>query len=162
MVDIECVVIGAGVIGLGVARELARAGHEVVVLERETAIGTHTSSRNSEVIHAGIYYPPGSLMSRLCVSGRELLINYCRTRLVPFSICGKLIVAVSDDEIRVLDQIAARALQNGVYDLARLTCDDARRLEPDLRCVGALHSAGTGIVDSHSLMLSLRGEAEAA
>ena len=162
MSEVECVVIGAGVIGLAVARELARAGHEVIVLEREIAIGMHTSSRNSEVIHAGIYYPPGSLMSRLCVQGRDLLIEYCQTRSVPYSLCGKLIVAVNDDELGVLDQVAARAAQNGVRNLVRLSGAEALELEPRLRCVGALHSVGTGIVDSHGFMLSLRGEAEAA
>jgi L-2-hydroxyglutarate oxidase LhgO len=162
MADIECVVIGAGVVGLAIARELARTGHEVVVLEQETAIGTHTSSRNSEVIHAGIYYPPGSLMSRLCVLGREMLIDYCETRSVQYSLCGKLIVAVDENDLGSLEQIAARATQNGVPQLARLSGAETRGLEPALRCVAALHSAGTGIVDSHGLMLSLRGDAEAA
>jgi L-2-hydroxyglutarate oxidase LhgO len=160
--DVECVVIGTGVVGLAIARELACTGHEVVVVEKETAIGAHGSSRNSEVIHAGIYYPPGSLMARLCVQGREQLIDYCSTRSVPFSLCGKLIVAVNEDELAVLDQIADRARQNGVHNLVRLSGADARQLEPSVRCVAALLSPGTGIVDSHQLMLSLRGEAEAA
>ncbi|MDX8500851.1 NAD(P)/FAD-dependent oxidoreductase [Mesorhizobium sp. VK4C] len=159
---IECVVVGAGVVGLAIARVLARAGYEVVVVEQEAAIGTHTSSRNSEVIHAGIYYPPGSLMARLCVLGRERLIDYCDTRSVPYSLCGKLIVAVTEDELAVLDRIADRARQNGVTNLVGLTGDEARRMEPDIQCVAALLSPGTGIVDSHQLMLSFQGEAEAA
>ncbi|MDX8482953.1 NAD(P)/FAD-dependent oxidoreductase [Mesorhizobium sp. VK24D] len=160
--DIQCVVIGAGVVGLATARELARAGYEVVVVEQEAAIGAHTSSRNSEVIHAGIYYAPGSLMARLCLQGRERLIDYCDTRAVPYSLCGKLIVAVTDDEVAVLDRIADRARQNGVTNLVSLTGAEARQMEPNLRCVAALLSSGTGIVDSHQLMLSFQGEAEAA
>ncbi|MDX8455999.1 NAD(P)/FAD-dependent oxidoreductase [Mesorhizobium sp. VK9D] len=160
--DVECVVVGAGVVGLAIARELARAGHEVVVVEQEAAIGAHSSSRNSEVIHAGIYYAPGSLMARLCVQGRERLIDYCATRAVPYSLCGKLIVAVTVDELDVLDRIADRARQNGVTSLVSLTGAEARQMEPDIRCVAALLSPGTGIVDSHQLMLSFQGEAEAA
>ncbi|MBL8371839.1 MAG: NAD(P)/FAD-dependent oxidoreductase [Burkholderiaceae bacterium] len=162
MDQIETVVVGAGVVGLAVARALALAGHEVLVMEAADAIGTGTSSRNSEVIHAGLYYEPGSLKARLCVRGRELLYRYCAERGVPHQRCGKLIVATSDAQAGELQRIAARAAANGVHDLAPLTGADARALEPALACVAALHSPSTGIVDSHALMLALLGDLENA
>ncbi|MCO5130583.1 MAG: NAD(P)/FAD-dependent oxidoreductase [Xanthobacteraceae bacterium] len=162
MDQIECVIVGAGVVGLAIARRLARAGREVVVLEAEDAIGTGTSSRNSEVIHAGIYYAAGSLMARMCVSGKRALYAYCRDHGIPHRNCGKLIVATRPEEVDRLQSIQARAAANGVDDLQVLSATEARALEPALDCRAALVSPSTGIVDSHALMLSLRGEAEAA
>ena len=161
METVETVVVGAGVIGLAVARELAISGREVLVLEAADAIGTGISSRNSEVIHAGIYYPPGSLKARLCVEGKHLLYEYCRMRGVPFSCCGKLIVAVSKEELDVLETLKARASANGVDDLEHLSAAEVEALEPELRAAGALLSPSTGIVDGHGLMLALLGDAEA-
>ena len=162
MTDIDCVVIGAGVVGLACARALAQSGREVLVLEAAEGIGTETSSRNSEVIHAGIYYAGGSRMARLCVQGKRDLYEFCRTRGVPHRNCGKLIVATDAEEDGKLDAIRARAAANGVDDLRRLTAAEARALEPDLHCTAALLSPSTGIVDSHAYMLALQGEAEAA
>ncbi len=160
MEEVECLVIGAGVVGLAVARALACAGREVIIVEREDAIGTQTSSRNSEVIHAGIYYPRDSLMARFCVAGRQALYDYCATRGVPHSRCGKLVVATDETEAEQLGSIATRARLNGVTDIAEVDASWALELEPALRCTAALHSPSTGIVDGHALMLSLRGEAE--
>ena len=162
MEQVDAVVIGAGVVGLAVARALARAGHETIVVERENAIGTATSSRNSEVIHAGLYYAAGSLKARLCVRGRELLYAFCAAHGVAHRRCGKLIVATAADELPGLADLAARARANGVHDLQRLDAGQARALEPQLECVGALHSPSTGIVDSHGLMLALQGDFERA
>ena len=162
MDKVECVVIGAGVVGLAVARALALAGREVVILEAEDAIGTHTSSRNSEVIHAGIYYPKGSLKARACVEGRTRLYEYCETHGVPFRRCGKLIVATSVSQEKELLSIKERAHQNGVTDVVEIPAAQAMRLEPALQCVAALHSPSTGIIDSHALMLAFLGDAEAA
>ena len=163
MVDVvDCVVLGAGVVGLAVARELALAGREVLVLEAQDAIGTGTSSRNSEVIHAGIYYPQGSLKAQLCVEGKALLYAYCAQRGIAHSRCGKLIVATSEAQRAKLDHIARHAAANGVTDLVLLTAEQAQALEPALACVAALHSPSTGIVDSHGLMLSLQGDLENA
>jgi L-2-hydroxyglutarate oxidase LhgO len=162
MEEIDCVVIGAGVIGLAVARALAQRGLDVIIVERELAIGTHTSSRNSEVIHAGIYYPPGSLIARLCVEGRLRLYDYAESHQVPFARCGKLIVAVEMDECAQLDKLAARAAANGVDDLAFIDGAEARRLEPNLNGVAALLSPSSGIIDSHAYMQALQGDAEAA
>jgi len=159
---VDCVVIGAGVIGLAVARRLARAGREVIVLEAAEGIGTVTSSRNSEVIHAGIYYPAGSLMARMCVSGKRALYDYCRDHGIPHRNCGKLIVATTANETLKLQSIKAHAQANGVHDLQTLGGDEARALEPALRCDAALLSPSTGIVDSHAFMLALRGDAEDA
>jgi len=159
---IDCVVVGAGVIGLAVARQLAQAGREVIVLEAAEAIGTITSSRNSEVIHAGIYYPAASLMARMCVSGKRALYDYCRDHGIPHRNCGKLIVATSPKETSRLQSIRAHAEANGVLDLQTLTGDAARALEPALNCNAALLSPSTGIIDSHAYMLALRGDAEAA
>ena len=162
MDKVECVVIGAGVIGLAVARRLAQAGREVIILEAAEGIGTVTSSRNSEVIHAGIYYPAGSLMARTCVSGKRALYEYCADHGIPHRNCGKLIVATTPKETLRLQSIRAHAEANGVLDLQTLSGDTARALEPALNCDAALLSPSTGIVDSHAFMLALRGDAEAA
>ncbi len=162
MDSVDCVVAGAGVIGLAVARALAQAGREVIVLEAAEGIGTETSSRNSEVIHAGIYYPAGSLMARFCVAGRRALYDFCRDRGVPHRNCGKLIVATSAEEDGRLAGIKARAEANGVEGMRVLSAAEARALEPNLSCTSALLSPATGIVDSHAYMLALQGEAEAA
>lgn len=160
METIDAAVIGAGVIGLAVARRLALAGREVVVLEAENAIGTQTSSRNSEVIHAGIYYVKDSWRARLCVPGKHALYRYCAERGVQHRRTGKLIVAVDDAEAAGLPRVCARAAANGVSDLRPLDAADIRAMEPALRCRAALFSPSTGIVDSHGLMLALQGEAE--
>ncbi len=160
MDQIECVVIGAGVVGLAVARALAARGREVIVLEAAEAIGVGTSSRNSEVIHAGIYYPRGSLKATLCVRGREMLYDYCVERNVPHSRCGKLLVATSNNQIPQLESIMNKGRENGVLDLMRITGGEAQALEPALECVAAVFSPQTGIVDSHQLMLALQGDAE--
>jgi L-2-hydroxyglutarate oxidase LhgO len=162
MDEFDCVVIGAGVVGLAVARALALQGREVLVLEAEGAIGTGTSSRNSEVIHAGIYYAAGSLKARLCVEGKEALYAYAQERGLPHRRCGKLIVATTEAQVAQLDAILAKARANGIDDLVLLTGDEARSLEPQLACLAALHSPSTGIVDSHALMLSLQGDLENA
>jgi L-2-hydroxyglutarate oxidase LhgO len=159
---VDCVVIGAGVIGLAVARRLAQAGREVIVLEAAEGIGTVTSSRNSEVIHAGIYYPPGSRMARMCVRGKRALYEYCRDHGVPHRNCGKLIVATTHNETVKLQSIKGHAEANGVDDLRTLSGEEARALEPALACEAALLSPSTGIVDSHAFMLALRGDAESA
>jgi L-2-hydroxyglutarate oxidase LhgO len=159
--QIDCLIAGAGVIGLAVARALARAGREVLVLEAAEAIGTETSSRNSEVIHAGIYYPADSLMARFCVAGRRALYAFCQDRGVPYRNCGKLIVATSAEEDARLAGIKARAEANGVEGMRILTAAEARAMEPALSCTSALLSPATGIIDSHAYMLALQGEAEA-
>jgi L-2-hydroxyglutarate oxidase LhgO len=160
MEKVESVVIGAGVVGLAVARALAMAGREVVVLEAEDAIGTHTSSRNSEVIHAGIYYPKGSLKAASCVSGKTLLYEYCRSHGVPHLRCGKLIVATDELQIQELQNIKAKAHANSVTDIDFIAKEIAQEWEPELHCVAALHSPSTGIIDSHALMLAYLGDAE--
>lgn len=160
MEQVDAVVAGAGVVGLAVARALARAGREVLVLEQAETIGTETSSRNSEVIHAGIYYKAGSLMARHCVAGKKALYAFCADHGVPFSNCGKLIVATTGEEAGKLDGIAARAAANGVDDMRRLSAAEAQAMEPALRCTAALLSPSTGIVDSHRYMLALQGDAE--
>jgi L-2-hydroxyglutarate oxidase LhgO len=158
---VDCVVVGAGVVGLAVARALALAGREVMVLEAADSIGTETSSRNSEVIHAGLYYPPGSLKARLCVAGREALYAYCEANGVAHKRLGKLLVACDEGEVAALNAIRDRAVANGVTNLEWLGGNEIRRLEPALTCVGAYLSPSTGIVDSHGLMLAYQGEAEA-
>jgi len=162
MDTVECVVIGAGVVGLAAARALALQGREVVILEAEDAIGTHTSSRNSEVIHAGIYYPKGSLKARACVEGKERLYRYCVERGIPHRRSGKLIVATDEPQAAQLQGIQAQAHANGVSDLVWMSREQALALEPELRCTAALYSPSTGIVDSHALMLAYLGEAESA
>ncbi len=160
MERLDAVVVGAGVVGLAVARALAMAGREVVILEAEDAIGTHTSSRNSEVIHAGIYYPKDSLKARSCVAGKALLYEYCAAHGVPHRRCGKLIVASDENQIPELRSIQEKARSNGVTDVVALSRSQALAMEPELHCVGALHSPSTGIIDSHALMLAYLGDAE--
>lgn len=158
---VDAIVIGAGVVGLAIGRALAQQGLETVVLERANAIGTGTSSRNSEVIHAGIYYEPGSLKARLCVAGRDQLYAYCESHGVAHRRCGKLLVATSASQAARLAQIQAQAARNGVHDLHLLDAAAVRAIEPALNAVAALHSPSTGIVDSHGLMLALQGDLEA-
>lgn len=161
MDQVDCVVIGAGVVGLAVARALAQAGREVIVLESQTLYGSGISSRNSEVMHAGIYYPPGSLKASLCVRGRELLYAYCAERGIAHRRCGKLVVATQPQDIGKLKLIQHHAANNGVA-LELLSREQALALEPELECSAALLSPRSGIVDSHALMTSLLGDAQAA
>jgi L-2-hydroxyglutarate oxidase LhgO len=161
MERVDCVVVGAGVVGLAVARRLALAGREVIVLEKADMIGTETSSRNSEVIHAGIYYPKDSLKARTCIAGKWFLYRYCAARGVPFARCGKLIVATSEAQLPVLERIRTNAVALGMPDLELWPAARALALEPALRCTGALWSPTTGIIDSHALMLAYQGDAEA-
>ena len=158
--DAEIVVIGAGVVGLAVARAFTQSGREVLIIEQEANIGLHTSSRNSEVIHAGIYYEPNSLKARLCRVGKELLYDYCANSGVEFKKTGKLIVAQTETEVVKLHSLHRNALACGVDDLTLLDGKEAIRLEPKLRCVAALLSPSTGIVDGRGLMLALLGDAE--
>jgi L-2-hydroxyglutarate oxidase LhgO len=158
---VDVIVVGAGVVGLAVARALAMAGREVVILEAEDAIGTHTSSRNSEVIHAGIYYPKGSLKARSCVAGKELLYEYCVAHGVPHRRSGKLIVATDEKQLSELESIQKKAHANGVTDVVWMTRAQVLALEPELSCVAGLYSPSTGIIDSHALMLAYLGDAEA-
>ena len=161
METVDAVIVGAGVVGLAVARALALCGREVLILEGEAAFGTQTSSRNSEVIHAGIYYPVGSLKARLCVRGKSLLYAYCGARGVAHRRLGKLLVAVDDTELPLLASCASKAAANGVM-LQPLDAAQVARREPEVRAVAGLWSDSTGIVDSHGLMLALLGDAEAA
>lgn len=158
--QVQSVVIGAGVVGLAVGRALAQSGREVIVLEAADAIGTGTSSRNSEVIHAGIYYPAGSLKARLCVQGKEQLYAFCAEKGVDARRCGKLIVATSAEQVAQLALIQKKAEANGVHDLQMLSREQAKAMEPALECYAALLSPSTGIVDSHGLMLALQGDME--
>src|SRR5579862_2834136 len=158
--SVDCVVIGAGVVGLAVARALALAGREVIVLDAAEGIGTETSSRNSEVIHAGIYYPANSLMARFCVEGRRRLYPYCVEHGVPHRNCGKLIVATNAQEDAMLAGIRQRAETNGVEGMRVLSRDEALAMEPALNCTSALLSPATRIIDSHAFMLALQGDAE--
>ena len=157
---VDCVVIGAGVVGLACAKWLAEAGREVIVLEAADMIGTETSSRNSEVLHAGIYYPTGTFKAKACVEGKNWLYRYCAERGVPHKRIGKLIVASAESELPRLDVLKAQADANGVPDLEYLSPESVRQLEPEVRTVGALLSPSTGIIDSHSLMLAYQGDAE--
>jgi L-2-hydroxyglutarate oxidase LhgO len=159
--DTDSVVVGAGVVGLAVARALALAGRSVVVLERERAIGTAVSSRNSGVIHAGLYYTPGSLKARLCVRGKALLYEFCQRRGVAHARCGKLIVATEESEAVLLDEYQARASANGAGEIRRLSSREVAALEPEVRCLAALHSLSTGIVDAQELMQALAADIEA-
>ena len=161
MERVDCIVIGGGVIGLAVARAMASDGREVLVLEREAVPGSHTSSRNSEVIHAGLYYPPGSRKARLCVRGRQQLYGYCEERGIAFQRCGKLIVATGEDEHATLQSYVATACRNGVTDLVRLTPREVAAMEPAVHCTAALWSPSTGILSSHELMQALLGDLEA-
>ncbi len=162
MEQVDAVVIGAGVVGLAVGRALALKGHEVMVLESENAIGTGTSSRNSEVIHAGIYYPAGSLKARLCVQGKQMLYAYCAERGVAHRQLGKLIVATTPEQVLALDGIMVKAAANGLHDLQKLTAAQAQALEPALACEAALLSPSTGVINSHGYMLALQGDMENA
>jgi L-2-hydroxyglutarate oxidase LhgO len=160
--ELDAVVVGGGVIGLAFARALARAGREVTLLEGEARLGHHTSSRNSEVIHAGIYYPQGSLKARLCVAGKQLLYDYCAQMDVPHRRLGKLIVATRDEEVPALEGILRHAQASGVSDLEWVEARAVTELEPAVTAARALFSPSTGIIDSHGLMSALRREAEAA
>ncbi|MCK5167011.1 MAG: NAD(P)/FAD-dependent oxidoreductase, partial [Rhodospirillaceae bacterium] len=159
---IDVAVIGAGVVGLAIAAKFAESGREVVVLESCDAIGTATSSRNSEVIHAGIYYPPRSLKAELCVQGREMLYKYCQSHGINHKKAGKLIVAIDDAEIPDLEKLYQKGIENGVLDLEILNGDELKKMEPELNAVRAIHSPSTGLVDSHALMLALQGDIENA
>ncbi len=162
MEKVDCAVIGAGVVGLAIARALAIERRDVILIEAAGQIGTGVSSRNSEVIHAGIYYPRDSLMAELCVKGRKALYGFCRSHKVAHENCGKIIVATTPSEEEALDQIAKRAALNGVDDVVRLTASEAERLEPELACAGALISPSTGIIDTHGFMVALQADMEAA
>ncbi len=157
---LDCLVVGAGAVGLAVARELARKGREVVVAERAEVIGGESSSRNSEVIHAGIYYPQGSLKAHLCVAGKALLYDYCASRQVAHRRCGKIIVASSEAQLETLAGYCASALANGVGALEWLDENAVRELEPEVAALAGVHSPSTGIIDSHGFMQSLLGELE--
>ena len=157
---LDCVVVGAGVVGLAIARSVARSGRQVIVLDAESQIGTHSSSRNSEVIHAGIYYPEKSLKARFCVRGRDMLYRYCATHGIAHQRIGKLIVATGEAELPKLDALRQQAALNGVDDLQFITAEEARKIEPNVESVGALLSPSTGIVDSHALMTALQAELE--
>jgi L-2-hydroxyglutarate oxidase LhgO len=158
----DCVVVGAGVIGLAVARALALAGREVLVLEAHDCIGSEISSRNSEVIHAGIYYPAGSLKARFCVQGRKQLYRYCEQHHVPFKRCGKFIIATEEQQRPNLKTIMEKALNNGVDDMVYLDKNEMQRREPQIKCVSALWSPSTGLIDSHNYMLALQADLENA
>ncbi len=160
ILDADCVVIGAGVLGLAVARRLAETGQQVVVLEAEKTIGTQTSSRNSEVIHAGLYHPEGSLKARSCVAGRKKLYAYCEARKIPARKIGKLIVATQEAQVGQLKALLERGKANGVGDLIWMQREEAARIEPEVACVAAVYSPSTGIVDSAALMLCLQADAE--
>jgi len=155
--DAETIIVGAGVIGLAIGRALAMRGQEVMVLERHDLVGSETSSRNSEVIHAGIYYPTGSLRAQLCVAGKRMLYAFCEANGVAHAACEKLIVATHADQLPRLNAIRDKAAENGVTDLVVLDAKEAQALEPAVRCAGALRSPSTGIVDSHGLMTALEG-----
>ena len=158
----DTVIIGAGAIGLAIARELALAGREVIVLEKNAGVGEETSARNSEEIHAGLYYPRGSLKARFCVEGRQRLYEYCEAKHLPHRRCGKLLVATHPGQLRKLDSVRAAAVANGVTDLEQLSAQDVQRLEPQVQALAGFLSPSTGIVDSHAFMLALRGDLEAA
>ena len=159
---IECIVIGAGVVGLAVARVLALRGREVIVLERHHVIGSEVSSRNSGVIHAGLYYPKGSLKARACVAGKHALYDFCASHGVAHARTGKLVVATEDGQLDAMEALIERARGNGVGDLVRLDPKEVRALEPEVACAGAFLSPSTGIIDVHEYMLALEGDAEAA
>jgi L-2-hydroxyglutarate oxidase LhgO len=158
---VECVVIGAGAVGLAIARDLAMGGHDTVILESQRTIGSGISSRSSEVIHAGLYYEPDSLKARFCVAGRDRLYAYCRTNAVGHRRCGKLVVATREDQTPQLDRVYEAARRNGVDDVRMIDAAEALRMEGELSCVAAIVSPSTGLLDSHGYMLSLQGDAEA-
>ncbi len=159
---LDCAVIGGGVVGLAIARKLALCGRQVVLFEAERATGLHTSSRNSEVLHAGIYYPTGSLKARMCVEGRRMLESYCTRRGITWRRIGKIVVAVNERELPKLEQYKAQGQSNGLDDLAWLEREQVRTLEPSVVCVRALASPSTGLVDSHGLMRALASDAREA
>jgi L-2-hydroxyglutarate oxidase LhgO len=159
---IQTVIVGGGVIGIAIARALSRAGQEVLLLEAESRPGQHASSHNSQVIHAGIYYPRGSLRARLCVAGKDMLYDYCRTRHITHRRLGKLIVATQADQLEQMQELMRLGQANGVHDLSIISAAEAQALEPELACFGAIVSPSTGIMDAPALMLSLLGEAEAS
>ncbi len=161
MDHVDTIVVGAGVVGLAVARALALSGREVMVIEKENAIGQGASSRNSEVVHGGLYYATGSLKVKLCVRGKEMMYAYCAERGLPIQQCGKLIVATDEQQLAKLAQIEAQAVANGV-PVQRLSRDEARTLEPELECIQALHSPTTGILSSHDFLTALQGDLENA
>jgi len=162
MEKVDCIVVGAGVIGLAVARALALAGREVIVLEALDCIGSEMSSRNSEVIHAGIYYPPGSLKARFCVQGRKQLYNYCEEHNVPFKGCGKFIIATSQQQQSQLATMLENARKNGVDDMVYLDKSEMQLKQPHIKCDSALWSPSTGIIDSHTYLLALQADLENA
>lgn len=162
MLKIDCAIIGAGVVGLAIAKAMAESGKEVLIIEQADSIGTETSSRNSEVIHAGIYYPKDSNKAEMCVNGREMLYEYARARSIPHKKIGKLIVATEDSQLAGLESIQKQASECGVDDLRWVSPEEAASLEPELYCKGALLSPSTGIIDSHALMLAMLGDAEAS
>ncbi len=155
--DIETLVIGGGVVGLAIARALALAGHEVMLIERHDRLGTETSARNSEVVHAGLYYPTGSMRARLCVAGKELLYRFCDENGVAAKRCGKLLVATTEAELPKLHAIAEQAARNGVNDLVALSGEAARELEPAVSCIAAYLSPSTGVIDAAGLVAALDG-----
>lgn len=159
---LDVIVVGAGIVGLAIARAFVLSGRSVIVLEKNPEIGMETSSRNSEVVHAGIYYPPGSLKAKLCVEGKRELYLYCKERGVAHSRCGKMIVAASEEQSSVLYKICENARLNGVEDLTFLSCHDIRAIEPEVIGVSGLFSPSTGVIDSHGYMLSLQGDLENA
>lgn len=159
--QLDCVVIGAGAVGLAIARSMAMSGRDVIVLEREDHIGMHSSSRNSEVIHSGLYYPEESLKAELCVAGKHLLYAFCDEYRIPVARIGKLIVASGDSELERLQAIGLQAVKNGVDDLVQLNAQQVQEIEPAVICVDALLSPSTGIIDSHAYMLALQGDLEA-
>ncbi|MGH6816864.1 MAG: NAD(P)/FAD-dependent oxidoreductase [Hyphomicrobiaceae bacterium] len=159
--DIDTIVVGAGVVGLAIARAVALKGRETMVLERHELIGSEISSRNSEVVHAGLYYPPGSLKAALCVAGKRALYRFCVENGVAYRRCEKLLVATAEDQLVKLKTLSETAFRNGVDDLVYLSPPEVRRIEPAVRCIAALLSPSTGVIDSHGLMLALQGHAEA-
>ncbi|XSG82649.1 MAG: NAD(P)/FAD-dependent oxidoreductase [Methyloligella sp. ZOD6] len=156
--DVDTIVIGGGVVGLAIGRALAKTGRELLLLERHASIGMEASSRNSEVIHAGLYYPPGSLRAKLCVQGRRMLYDYAKERSIPMQRCGKIIVATSAAEIPNLKMLKVNGARNGVDDLLELTGHEVRAMEPEIHSVAALLSPSSGIIDSHELMVALEGD----
>jgi L-2-hydroxyglutarate oxidase LhgO len=161
MDKVDCIVVGAGVVGLAIGRALAMAGREVILLEAEATFGSATSSRNSEVIHAGIYYPKGSLKAQFCVRGRDLLYDYCQKYGVNHSRVGKFVVATEDDQVEILKAIEKAAIANGVYDLVMCSKAEVAAAEPEVKCQAALFSPSTGIIDSQDYMRRLLGDIEA-
>jgi L-2-hydroxyglutarate oxidase LhgO len=160
MERIDCIVIGAGVVGLAAARELAKRGREVLILEQNAMIGNETSSRNNEVIHAGFLYPPDSLRAQFCRSGAQMMIDFCREREIEHSLWGKLVLALNEDDVALLETLMSFGAACGVDDLELLTAADVKAREPDINCLAAIYSPSTGVVDSHAFMLSLQGDAE--